>query len=65
MRMAVFVTFAAIGICLIGTTQMTAAPASGNVIREAANANSPVTKVPCGNRRVCDRRGCVTRWVCW
>jgi hypothetical protein len=42
-----------------------AAPASGVAIGQSAIEASPVTKVWCRWRRVCNWRGCWTRRFCW
>jgi hypothetical protein len=58
---AVIVT-AALGLAC--ATQALAAPVSGQAVGQAAAAASPMTKVACAMRRVCDARGCVSRRVC-
>jgi hypothetical protein len=60
--LAVLVT---VGIGLIGAPGTSAAPATGAVIGEAVRAASPMTKVPCGMRRVCNRYGCRSVRRCW
>jgi len=53
------------GIGLMSAPAASAAPASGTVIGEAARATSPMTKVPCAMRRVCNRYGCRSVRRCW
>jgi hypothetical protein len=60
--LAVLVT---VGMGLIGAPAASAAPAQGTAISEAARATSPVTKVPCAMRRVCNRYGCRSVRRCW
>ena len=43
----------------------TAAPANATAIGTASTAASIFHEVPCAMRRVCNRRGCWTRRVCW
>ncbi len=65
MRTTILGVVFTLGLAWLGATAVTAAPASGTAIRRAADAASIVTQVPCAMRRVCGRRGCVTRRVCW
>lgn len=65
MRMIVLAVLTTVGIGLLATPQILAAPTSGSVIDKAAATTSPVTKVPCAWRRTCGYRGCVRRRVCW
>jgi hypothetical protein len=65
MRTILLAALVATGIGLLGTSLTLAAPAQGSSIAAAAATTSPVTKVPCAMRRVCGRRGCVMRRVCW
>jgi hypothetical protein len=55
----------AVMLALTAGRNVTAAPVSGNVIGHAAATTSPITKVPCGMRRVCSRGVCASRRVCW
>jgi hypothetical protein len=65
MRMILLSALMALGIGLIGTSPTMAGPANGQAISQALAETSLVTQVPCARRRVCGRRGCVTRRVCW
>lgn len=65
MRNIVLGGLAAIALGLLIAPAATAAPADGGAIRNAARSASIVYEVPCAMRRVCNRRGCVTRRVCW
>ncbi|MEZ5891419.1 MAG: hypothetical protein R3D52_14950 [Xanthobacteraceae bacterium] len=65
MRTTILGVVLTLGLAWLGATAATAAPASGTAIKHAADKASIVTQVPCGMRRVCGRRGCVTRRVCW
>ena len=55
----------AVTLGLLAVPSVTAAPANGPVINQAAAATSPVMKAPCAVRRVCGYRGCVSRRACW
>ncbi len=65
MRTIVFSAAFTLALALLGTTGVNAAPANGTAIGSAAKTDSIVHQVPCAMRRVCGRRGCVTRRVCW
>jgi len=65
MKKTVLIGLVVIGIGLTASSSSMAAPASGNVISQAAAIASPVTKVWCRWRRVCGPRGCFSRRVCW
>jgi len=60
-----FAIVIALGIGLIGAQGARAGAANGGVIGQAATAASPITKVPCRMRRVCDRHGCRSVRRCW
>jgi hypothetical protein len=55
----------AVMLALTAGRNATAVPANGKVIDQAAATTSPITKVPCGMRRVCSRGVCASRRVCW
>jgi hypothetical protein len=55
----------ALGLGLLGIAGAPAAPLSAGAIGNAARSDSVVHQVPCAMRRVCNRRGCWTRRVCW
>ena len=65
MKKIAFAALIAIGLGLTAAPSSMAAPASGNVISQAAATASPVTKVWCRWRRTCGPRGCWSRRVCW
>jgi hypothetical protein len=54
-----------LALALLGTAGTHAAPVNGAALGSAAKTGSFVHKVPCAMRRVCGRRGCVRRRVCW
>ncbi|MFD2184751.1 hypothetical protein [Rhodoplanes azumiensis] len=56
---------AAIALGLLLAPVAMAAPTGGTAIQSAAKSASIVHAVPCAMRRVCNRRGCWTRRVCW
>lgn len=65
MRTIVFSAAFTLALALLGTTATNAAPANGAALGNAVKTDSVVHQVPCAMRRVCGRRGCVTRRVCW
>ncbi len=65
MKKMILATVVTVGIGLMAASPVLAAPASGNVIAQAATSASPITKAVCGMRRVCGVRGCVTQRACW
>lgn len=69
MRNIVAVAAIAIAFGLLGTPLLapaaTAAPAGAGAIGTASTSASILHQVPCAVRRVCNRRGCWARRVCW
>ena len=65
MRMTILSVLLTIGLAWLGATGAPAAPVNGTAIGRAAETASIVYEVPCAMRRVCGRRGCVTRRACW
>lgn len=65
MRTVTLAIAIACGIGLIGVSGAWAAAANASMIAEAARAVSPITKVPCAMRRVCNRYGCRSVRRCW
>jgi hypothetical protein len=65
MRSIVIAAAVALGLGLATASSVNAATAQGAAIGDAARATSPVTKVPCAMRRVCNRYGCRSVRRCW
>jgi len=65
MKATLLAALIVLGIGLIGAPVAWGASANGTVIGEAARASSPIVKVPCRVRRVCDRYGCRSVRRCW
>lgn len=65
MRTIILSSIFALALALLGMAGASAAPVSGNALGNAADQNPIVHQVPCAWRRVCGRRGCVSRRVCW
>lgn len=65
MRTLILGTAFALTLALLGANAVSAAPAGASAIGHAAKTDSVVHQVPCAMRRYCNRRGCVTRRVCW
>lgn len=65
MRTIILGASLAFAMALLGTSGASAAPAGAGAIGSAAKTDSIVHQVPCAMRRYCNRRGCVTRRVCW
>ena len=60
--LAAVIVMAALGLAC--ATHAMATPVSSQAVGQAAATASPITKVPCAMRRVCDAHGCASRRVC-